>query len=246
MHAATWRSTHYFTITNMNSTLPTTRFARLAGILAIVAAPLAWGSLVVGVGAVGGDFAAFEDPQRLLGLGSAAAPLIRASFLLSMFGSYLFLLPLALAVYDWLRPIDPPFARWCTLCGVGYLALGAAGAAILAAVWPLLMTIYPGSSERSAIALSFATATAIAEDGLQGIIQNIAGAVWWIGIGWLLWRRRRVLAMFTLLLGALVLLNALGNAFGSEALSTLGLLANVLLAPLWGAWIGIVLLRLRT
>lgn len=231
----------------MNNPITTTRFARFAGILAIVAAPLAWSSLAVGVGAVGGDFGAFEDPQRLLALGSAAAPLIRTSFLLSMFGSYGLLLPLALAVYDWLRPDDPLFARWWTLCGVGYLALGAAGAAILAAVWPLLMTLYPVASaaEQAQIATNFATATAIAEDGLQGIIQNVAGATWWIGLGALLWQRRQALAAFTLLLGALVLLNAVGNALGSATLSTLGLLANVLLAPLWGMWLGIVLLRLR-
>jgi len=134
---------------------------------------------------------------------------------------------------------------WYTLCGLSYLGLGAAGAAILAAVWPLLISVYGTTApeQQASVLLSFTTATAIAEDGLQGILQNVVGSVWLLGVGSLLWRRQRLLGGFTCLLGAMLAVTALGALLASEALSLLGLSATILLAPLWSIWAGVVALR---
>ncbi len=212
-------------------------FQRVAGLLAVIAGPLAWGSLALGLSAVGFDFERFSDPSSLLTLGAAGAPIIRWSFFLSMLGAYLLLVPLVVwlgATLAAARP-GPALTAWCYAgCGVAFLVLGALGAAILGAVWPALMV---------AQALAFTTATQIAEDGLQGLVQNIAGGVWLIGSGALLWRQRRVLGGSAVALGVCLLATALGSLLGSEALNILGLTATVLLLPLWGIAAGLVALR---
>src|SRR5688500_2811475 len=91
------------------------RFQRLAGMLAIIAGPLAWGGLVAGLSAADFDFERLSEAQAILNLGPAAAPVLRWSFLLSMLGSYLLLLPLALWLGDWLgaggAAVEPQMAR---------------------------------------------------------------------------------------------------------------------------------------
>ena len=220
-------------------------FQRLAGVLAIVAGPLAWASLVVGLSVVDYDFERFSDPQAILNLGPAVAATIRWSFWLSMCGSYLFVIPVTMWLSSTLRIADQQIVRWYTLCGLSYLGLGAMGAALLAAVWPLLISLYATAApeQQASVLISFTTATAIAEDGLQGVLQNVVGSVWLLGIGVLLWRRLRFLGGFTCLLGAMLAVTALGALLGSEALSLLGLSATILLAPLWSIWTGVLALR---
>jgi hypothetical protein len=220
------------------------QFARFAAGLALVAAPLAWASLVLGLAAAGWDGEALGDAAAILGLGPGAAPLLRLSYACSMFGSYLLLMPLALALHARLRAEHPEFSRWYTLCGLGFLALGAAGAAMLGAVWPALIRDYAAAAPEAqpTYVVAFQTATRLAE-GLQGIIQDAAGATWWIGLGLLLRRSARGLAVFSLILGAALAINALGNLLDSEALTTVGLAANLLLAPIWGIWAGLLVWR---
>jgi hypothetical protein len=223
-------------------------FQRLAGRLAIVAGPLAWASLVVGLGAADFDFERLSDAQLLLSLGPDAAQPIRLSFLLSMLGSYLLLVPLALWLSDWLGAtspkLEPPMARMLTLAGLGYLALGAVGAAILGATSALLLDAYGQQPEQQpAVLLAFKTARAIAEDGLQGVLQNILGAVWLLGLWRPLQRLSRGLGWLTLLLGALLALTALGGLLDVEAIGLAGLTGTILLFPLWSIWAGLRALR---
>lgn len=220
-------------------------FARFAGWLAVLAAPLAWASLVLGLQAADFNFDMLSDSRALLSLGATGAAFMRGSFLLNMLGSYLMLVPIALWLQTELRVNHPHFVRWYTLCGLGYLLLGATGAAILGAVWPMLMQAYGSANAETqpVILLVFQTATALAEDGMQGVIQNLAGGVWWLGLGMILWQQTRQLGGFTLLLGAALLVNTLGNVFNSEPLSGIGLAATLLLAPSWGIWVGIRALR---
>jgi hypothetical protein len=219
-------------------------FARLAGILALVAAPLSWLSLAIGLLAVGGDFDAFGDPARLFALGEPAAAQIQWSYWLSMLGSYLLLLPLVIWLHANLARRAPLHARWYALCGLGYLVLGGAGAAILASTWPFLIraAAEPGAAPDQ-LALLFRFSTAIAESGLQGLIQNLAGGVWWLGLGLLLWPARRPFAGLSLAIGGALLLTALGGLLRVEALSALGLIATLLLVPVWAIWAGLLALR---
>jgi hypothetical protein len=225
---------------------PSLIFPRFAGWLALLALPCAWAGLFVGLSAVGYDFEGFSDPATVLAIGNAGAGLIRWGFWLTMLGSYLFLTPLAFWLEAQASQANTLFARWITFCGLGYLSLGAAGAAMLAASWPALIeaaTAEPGSSE--AILVAFRTATALAERGLQGPLQNLAGALWWAGLGWLLLEQRRALAIFSYLLGLCSFLNALGGISQVEALNFVGLVGTLILAPLWAAWAGLIALRTR-
>lgn len=220
-------------------------FQRVAGLLAVIAGPLALGGLALGLSAVNFNFDQFSDPNVILELGAAPAVVLRWSFLLSMVGSYLLLLPLAMWFGNTLaEPTNLPL-RWYTFCGLGYLTLGALGAAILAAVWSQLITLYSSASgdQQTAIRTAFITATSIAEDGFQGVVQNIAGGIWWIGIGGMLWHQRRVFAGFTILLGLFSIANVVGTLVASEALSLVGLTATILLAPVWAIWAGLVVMR---
>jgi hypothetical protein len=69
--------------------------------------------------------------------------------------------------------------------------------------------------------------------------------VWFLGMGFLLQAKKRLLGIFTIVLGGFLALNTVGNLFNIEVLSLLGLTANVLLGPVWFIWLGILLLQRR-
>jgi hypothetical protein len=215
--------------------------------LAIAAAPLTLLGLVLGLAIVEFDAESFRDPDVVLALGAGAAGMLRTSFLLVMLGSYLLLVPLAVALWSRLGPQRD--AAWSTalVAGLAYLGLGAAGASILAAVWPELIEQYATSaSDRDAVRVAFVTATRVAEGGLQGAVQNIAGGVWWTLVGL---RLRAAghgkLGWLTLVLGAASTVNALGSLLAAEALTLPGLTLTVLLAPVWSIAVGVTVVRDR-
>jgi hypothetical protein len=220
-------------------------FQRLTAVFAIIAGIAALLSLVVGLHGVGYDFDVFSDSSALIAAGTTAAGFIRWSYWLNLVGNYLFLLPLALLLYQWTKPAQPEFAQLFTVSGLVYVLLGAAGSAILAATWPYLMEEYALGTAVSQpiLAANFQLATAIAEGGLHGVVQNLAGAVWFGGMGALLRPKRRSLGIFAMIIGLFLLLNTLGNLFNIEALSLIGLMANILLGPIWSIWFGLTLLK---
>lgn len=220
-------------------------FQKLVGILAIVAGVCALLSLVVGLSGVDYDFEVFSDTSSLIAAGPAAAGAIRWSYWLNMVGNYLFLIPLALFLYQWLEPNRSSYARLFTVGGLLYMVFGAAGSAILASAWSYLIEQYAVATvaEQAVLVMEFQVVNAIAEAGLHGVVQNFAGAVWFIGMGQLLSLHRRGLGIAAIVIGAFLVLNTLGNMFGVEMLSLLGLMANILLAPVWSVVLGIVLVR---
>lgn len=217
------------------------------GVLAIVAAPLTVLGLVLGLLLVEFDAESFRDPDVVLALGADAARTLRASYLLVMLGSYLLLVPLAVWLWSRLGPRHDAAWLMALVAGLAHLGLGAAGASILAAVWPALIQEYatPGS-DRDAIRIAFITATRIAEDGLQGAVQNIAGGIWWTAVGLRLRRlQHRKLVVLTLVLGAASTVNALGSLLAADALTLPGLTLTVLLAPVWAVAVGLSVLCAR-
>ena len=223
-------------------------FQRLAGILAIIAGILALLSLVVGLAGVSYDFEVFSDPSALIAAGADAAQNIRWSFWLNMLGNYLLLIPLALLLFHWFKATNEMFVQLYTASGLLYLILGAAGAAILATTRPFLIDAYAVATPamQEILIIEFQVVTAVAEEGLQGVIQNLAGAVWFLGMGYFLRTKTAALGIFMMIVGVFLLLNMLGNMFDVEALSLLGLTAAILLGPLWAIGMGIYLLRSKT
>ena len=220
-------------------------FQRFAAIAAILSALLAWSSLVIGLSGVNYDFDVFSDATLLIKAGVEAAALIRWSLFMNLFGNYLLLVPLALFLWQWLRTENLLYTSLYTVAGLAYLLLGAMGAAILSAVWPKLMVDYAtaGVAQQETLLTIFKAVTGIAQDGIQGVVQNIPAALWLWGIGRLLMPTRRALGLFTIILGLFLLLNGVGTILNIEILTLIGLTANVLLAPLWALLMGIDLLR---
>ncbi len=220
-------------------------FQRWTGGLAVAAGILALLSLVIGLAGVNYDFEVFSDASSLIAAGTMAADFVRWSFWLNMLGNYLLLVPLALWLLRWLKPLNPPFAQVFTASGLLYLILGATGSAVLAAAWPLLMQRYELAdvSQREFLTLAFQVVAAAVEDGLHGVLQNLCGAIWFLGMGALIRSKHGGLGVFTLSIGGFLCLNLIGAIFNIEALSLLGLTANIVLGPLWAIWLGIVLLR---
>jgi hypothetical protein len=221
-----------------------TQDARWAALPALLAGPLAVVGLVLGLTLVDFDAEAFRDPETVLRLGSDAAGTLRASYLLVMLGSYLLLVPLALWYASALGTRGDARWRLATVAGLAYLGLGAAGSCILAAVWPDLIEQYADGGDPDTLVIAFRTATRIAEDGLQGAAQNLAGAVWWGLLGAALLRvGRRGLGILTLVLAAASSLTTAGALLSVDALTLPGLTLTVLLVPAWAVWSGLALLR---
>ncbi|MEW5989163.1 MAG: hypothetical protein AB1791_21260, partial [Chloroflexota bacterium] len=219
-------------------------FRRVAAVTAVLAAPPAIGSLVVGLAALGNDFDAFSDPSLLLAA-TTSAGLLRWSVLLNMFGYYLLLTPAALYLWHWLKTQSPHLVKLYSLCGLGYLWLGVMGAAILASVWPSLVNAYSqaAAGQQETITVVFEGITAVVEGGLWSNPQDLLGGLWWLGIGSFLRRERSGLGLLTMVLGAAVLLNSLGDFLNLETLDTIGLSLALLLVPIWSIWLGLTLLR---
>lgn len=221
--------------------------ARWAALPALLAGPLAITGLLLGLTLVDFDAEAFRDPDTVLRLGADAAGTLRASYLLVMLGSYLLLVPLALWFAAALGRRDDPRWRLATVAGLAYLGLGAAGSCILAAVWPDLIRQYADGGDPDTLVVAFRTATRIAEDGLQGALQNVAGAVWWSLLAPALLRAgHRRLAVLTAVLAVASLLTTAGALLSLEALTLPGLTLTVLLVPVWAFSAGLLLLRGQT
>lgn len=220
-------------------------YQKISGELAIVAGVFAFLSLIVGLMGVNWDFEVFSDPTTLIASGTRAAGFIKWSHWLNMLGNYFLLFPLALILYRWLKPNNELSAQIFTASGLVYMLLGAAGAAILAAARPYLIDQYAQATaaQQGLLILDFQLVNAIAEAGLQGVLQNLAGAIWFAGMGFLLRQKKSGLAVFAIAIGIFLLLNTIGNMFNVEALSLIGLTANILLGPVWSILIGIAVMR---
>jgi hypothetical protein len=180
----------------------------------------------------------------VLALGRDDAAVLRVSYLLTALGSYLMLVPLLIWLRQRLADPDVVRAGTATVAGLAYLGLGAAGACVLAAAIPELIRQYaePGS-DHAVLQVAWHTANRIGEDGLQGMVQNLAGAVWWFLIGTRLRVMSRVLGALTLVLSAASAVNAVGSVFEANALQLPGLTITVLVAPVWSFLLGLWLLR---
>ena len=98
-------------------------------------------------------------------------------------------------------------------------------------------------ARRAMIATEFVNFTRSIENGLQGLVQNVPGAIWLLGMGGLLKRERPALGWLTLVFGFFMLINSLGSLLDNSTLSMIGFSGNLLILPLWAMWIGVDLLR---
>jgi hypothetical protein len=218
---------------------------RATAVVTIAAGVMSLASLVVGLSGADFDFEAVSESASFIALGTDAVGPVRWGLWLSMFGSYLLLVPVALLLLRWLRQDDPVVGDLATVAAGFYILLGAAGASVLASTLPDLIQRYADADAamRAGLLNDFDLARRIAEDGLQGVVQNVAGAAWFLGMGSLLRRHRPALGAAAIAVGAFLVVNAVGIMVDVEALRFIGLTGNVLLAPAWAIGMGTSLLR---
>jgi hypothetical protein len=218
---------------------------RVTAVVTIAAGVTSLASLIVGLSGADFDFEAVSEAATFIALGTDAVAPVRWGLWLSMFGSYLLLVPVALYLLRWLRQDDPVVADLATVAAGFYILLGAAGASVLASTLPDLIQRYADADAamRAGLLNDFDLARRIAEDGLQGVVQNVAGAAWFLGMGSLLRRHRPMLGAAAIAVGAFLVVNAAGIMVDVEALRFIGLTGNVLLAPAWAVGMGTSLLR---
>jgi hypothetical protein len=218
---------------------------RATAVVTIAAGLTSLASLVVGLSGAGFDVEAVSESATFIALGTDAVAPVRWGLWLSMFGSYLLLVPVALLLLRRLRQDDPVVADLATVAAGFYILLGAAGASVLASTLPDLIQRYAGAGAavRAGLLSDFDLARRIGEDGLQGVVQNVAGAAWFLGVGSLLGRHRPVLGAAAVAVGAFLVVNAAGIMVDVEALRFIGLTGTVLLAPAWAIGMGAWLLR---
>jgi hypothetical protein len=221
------------------------RHRRAIAVVTIAAGVTSLASLIVGLSGADFDFEAVSESATFIALGTDAVAPVRWGLWLSMFGSYLLLVPVALLLLRWLRQDDPVVADLATVAAGFYILLGAAGASVLASTLPDLIQRYADADAamRAGLLNDFDLARRIAEDGLQGVVQNVAGAAWFLGMGSLLRRHRPALGAAAIAVGAFLVVNAAGIMVDVEALRFIGLTGNVLLAPAWAIGMGTWLLR---
>jgi hypothetical protein len=217
---------------------------RATAVVTIAAGVTSLASLIVGLSGADFDFEAVSESATFIALGTDAVEPVRWGLWLSMFG-YLLLVPVALLLLRWLRRDDPVVADLSTVAAGFYILLGAAGASVLASTLPDLIQRYADADAamRAGLLNDFDLARRIAEDGLQGVVQNVAGAAWFLGMGSLLRRHRPALGAAAIAVGAFLVVNAAGIMVDVEALRFIGLTGNVLLAPAWAIGMGTSLLR---
>ena len=220
-------------------------FQRFAALAAIISFPLTLGSIVLSGMALDFNMEASTNPALLLSVGADGASLSRWGMILDMLGYYLPLLPVALFLWRWIGPRNPDWVLFYTSCGLGYILIGATGAAILAAVHPPLINAYAQASveQRPVLETVFSAIGNMVYGGMWAILDTLLVGIWFLGIGLLLQGERRLFSIFSIALGISALLSSLGVILGIEAIAFfLGVIYG-LLAPVWALWLGIDLLR---
>lgn len=219
-----------------------TDYRFVIGAITILSGLLALACLLVGTLTVEFNFDAFSDPILTLEYASNYQ-LAKWFNLLDMFGYYLLLLPLIFYFHQQYK-YKTPWSHLYTFSGVGYVFTGALGAAILAVLWPELMMDYltASANDKAVIRTVFDATTIMVVKGMWNILEVLFAAVWWIGLGNILYRESKRLGILTIITGLSTLVDATGNIFDFPLLSDIGLNAYLLLGIIWPIVIGVSLI----
>jgi hypothetical protein len=219
-------------------------FRRVAAVSAIVSALLILAATVVLSLAVDFDVDFLADPARLIDLEGDAVGLFRWGSILELLGYSLFLIPVAVYVFFWLRPRSPRLVTLCTVFALGSILVVGLGAVLRASFLTPVMRAFPqelASPAQQEVALVFfrAAVDAIFE-GLYAF-DSILFGLWWLGIGSVLAAERRALGVATAVMGVAIVGAGLGWLFRIDPLARLEMV--YFLEPFWLLWVGVVIAR---
>jgi hypothetical protein len=152
-----------------------------------------------------------------------------------VFGSYLLLAPLALHLWNWLKPKSPRYVTLYTLCGFAYILIGSMGAIILSAVLPPLINDYAQASvlQRETLQVVFNGFLNAVFLGLWNPLEVFLLSIWLIGLGPLIQRERKALGIVTRLLGLSALIDSMGRFLDLGTIFFIGSSGLFLLVPIW-------------
>ena len=218
-------------------------FRRLAAVTTILAVLCYFISVLLLGLTLNYNFEAFSG--AMISIGSRGANLLRWGMIFDVFGSYLLLAPLALHLWNWLKPKSPNFVTLYTLCGFAYMLIGAMGAIILSAVLPPLINDYvrASASQRANLQTVFNSFLDAVFLGLWNPLEVFLLGIWLVGIGPLIQRERRGLGVITRLLGFSALIDSTGRFLDVRTIFVVGSGGLFLLVPIWMIGWGIDLLR---
>lgn len=223
---------------------PPTAFRRAAGVTTLAAAPFMIAASVLFFFASGGSDAV-ANPAHLLGINSARIEALRWGALTDVFGFYLLLVPMFLAVGGELARRDEGFARLSMLGGLAYALLGATAGIALAYAGPPLLRAFaaarPGHAD--GIALAFTTLVNSVYKGIWQTLELIPVAVWAIGTGVLVRARHRALGVAAIAGGVGAVLIALARMLQLPDGALSIVLPLAALYPISQLWLGVLLFR---
>jgi hypothetical protein len=185
----------------------------------------------------------FSDPTPLLLIGSAGANWFHWSMAFDLFG-YLSFAPIALLGYNWFRAKGRNVVLLYSICGFLYSVIGSIGAISLGVVVSTLARSYPTatSSQQEAMHVIINVFYSMIVRGLWNPLEILLLGVWLLGIGSFLRSERNALGVLTLIIGGFALIDAVGWILQVELIFRVGVFGISLLI-VWGAWLGISVLR---
>jgi hypothetical protein len=226
-----------------NQHRPLIAFAALAFVLLniVVASALV-------IAAFGFDLRNLTDPGALVARQLGTADLLRGGALIDLFG-YLAATPVVLYMYG--RHAEAGLAaRLVALSGLGFVLVGAIGAALLGSAGPWLLQAPTTDAQALAAArTAFASLQNVVIVGLWGTLEQLLLAGWLIGSGW--WEREGNRAFGYV--GIAAGFGALGYGLraglsGAPPLPIAGpldvaIVVGIGLLPFWMIWLAVRLLR---
>lgn len=220
-------------------------FKKVAGWLTVVSVPFAFTNFILTGIAGGNNSQDFADIYFFINAGIEAGNLMKWSWLADLLGYYLLLVPAAFLIHHWLKTKSPYWMSVFTFCGLAYIFSGSIGAAILAKIWPTLLSGYANADEpvKEIYRIVFTNSTEMVYGGIWGYLEFLLAGIWWIGIGVTMKSERKALGVVTIILGVFTLTALAGEVFDLKNIALTGLVIYLILAPIWALCLGISLVR---
>jgi len=220
-------------------------FKKVVGWLTIISVPFAFTNFTLTWIAGGSNSQDFSDIYFFINAGAEAGYLMKWSWLADLLGYYLLLIPAAFLIHHWLKIKNPYWMSVFTFCGLAYIFSGSVGAAILAKIWPTLLSGYAIADEpvKEIYRIVFTNSTEMVYGGIWGYLEFLLAGIWWVGIGFTMKSERKALGIVTIILGIFTLTAFAGEVFELKNIAFIGLMIYLILAPVWAFWLGISLVR---
>lgn len=220
-----------------------TSFRRFAAIAAIISAPVWLSSFPFVFLALGPNIDQFSSMVDVLVLGAPAARYMHLAWMVSDVFGLLLVAPMALYLWHWLQPRNRLFVTFFALSALGYFIFGLLAVSALGGLAPPMMRAYEtaGEVERAGLLAIFQSVFDLFFFGI-GPLAWLFGAVWWLGTGSVLRQERRLLGIFTMIIGFLAFVTWAEQVFRIEALAAIET-PFLLMVPIWSLWTGVVVWR---